>query len=501
MATIGLLLISAVVLWLSWLFLRHRGTIQTILTTRRAAKQFPSIPPHWLYGNFNQAKDCAGFFKLFHQLTQKYNRKFVFWSSSLRPVITVVHPETVKNILKSTEPKTTALGAGYKLIEDWIGDGLLLSSGKKWERNRKLLTPAFHFATLKPYINEYNKALDAFLNKIEKESESGDFIEVTGPIGLLTLDVMLRCAFSYEGHIQEQGSTHPYVVAIHNLSDLVFKRAVNPILYIKLLYDITPNGREWKKTCDFVHKFSGDIIAARKKILESDPDILKSRHLDFLDILLTAKDENGEGLSDIEIRDEVDTFLFEGHDTTASSASWITYALAKFPNIQEQVYQEVKDVLGSRTSIEWDDITKLTYTKLVIKEAMRMYSPVYQISRQTTKQMEIDGCHVPVGMSIDINIMNINHNPTVWSDHEVFDPMRFAGDDFSERNPYKYIPFSAGPRNCIGQNFAMNELLSFVARTVQRFKLELDEDHEIIFMPCVVMRAETGIRVKFGSRK
>lgn len=302
--------------------------------------------------------------------------------------------------------------------------------------------------------------------------------------------------------------SHPYVRAVNELSDLWVNRSLNIYHYFDFIYFRSRNGRLFKQHADFVHSVAEDIIEKRQKTLKEEglPTKTagkKSRYLDFLDILLTAKDESNVGMTPLEIRNEVDTFLFEGHDTTTSAMCWTLYSLAQHPEWQRKVQAEVDAVLDGRTSdfIEWNDLSKLETLTMCIKEGLRCHSPVSFIQRVTTKPLDIEGYHVPVGATIAVQIYNLHHNPDVWDDPMEFRPQRFLPENVSGRDSYAFVPFSAGPRNCIGQHFAMNEQKVTLARLLRRFTLELDPDHEVSKKIGVVMRATNGIKVIARPRK
>ncbi|XP_021363950.1 leukotriene-B4 omega-hydroxylase 3-like isoform X2 [Mizuhopecten yessoensis] len=435
---------------------------------------------HPIYGTMHHYSDAESFLKhAMSRLEQTRAKMMSGWLFFLFPTFVVCHPDTAKLLLRSSEPKARRFSMVYRSFLPWLGDGLLVSDGPKWERNRKLLTPAFHFDILQPYVNTYNKVTDILLDKLWSESKSGQFVEVAGPVGLATLDTMLRCAFSYEGGVQVRG---------------------RPWLFPDLVFYLTKEGRQFRSLTQYVHEFSSDIIKARRKSIETDPSQLKKRRLDFLDILLAARDETGTGMSDEDIRAEVDTFLFEGHDTTASAISWAIYALAKYPKEQEHLAAEVEEVIGTRTCVEWEDLSKLRYQSLFIKEVMRMYSPVPFVARCLTRPLVYGSTVIPPGFGVDILLVGIHHHPDVYPDHDTFRPERFADNVEEERDPYAFVPFSAGPRNCIGQNFALNEIKVVLTRLLRRFRVELDEDHKIVFLPDLVMRAKYGIKVKLCPR-
>ncbi|XP_035682671.1 cytochrome P450 4F2-like [Branchiostoma floridae] len=228
-----------------------------------------------------------------------------------------------------------------------------------------------------------------------------------------------------------------------------------------------------------------------------------SRYLDFLDILLTARDPDREGLTDDEIRAEVDTFLFEGHDTTASGISWSLYCLAKHPGHQDRVREEVDIVLTGKDDEEltWQDVSKLKYLAMCVKEAMRLYPPVPIVSRRTTRDFDLMGHRLPAGATLNINTWCLHHNRAVWGeDFMEYKPDMFSSENMKKMDAYAFIPFSAGPRNCIGQNFALNEEKVVIARILHRYKVELVPDHHVAPVLELVTRAVNGIKVKFIPR-
>ncbi|XP_048770376.2 cytochrome P450 4F2-like isoform X2 [Ostrea edulis] len=438
------------------------------------------IHPFW--GHLNLFENMQGYFRTVRD-TQERTRMKIYhgWTMFFYPAFGVCHPESAKVLLKSSEPKPRhTIGGSYRLLLPWLGDGLLLSGGRKWERNRRLLTPAFHFDILRPYVQIYNDVASVFLEKFQNACDSKQSIEIYSLVSLATLDTMLRCSLSYHGRVQEMGS---------------------PWLYPDFIYGLTPSGRENKKLTNYVHQFADKIIQSRREALKTDPDLTKKLRRDFLDILITARDESGKGLTAEEIRAEVDTFLFEGHDTTASGISWAIYSLAKYSEIQEKVHQELVEVLGERQQLQWEDLNELKYMSMFLREVMRMHSPVPGIARHLTKPVVIEGVEIPANFDIDIPIHAVNHHPDVWPDHMEFKPERFEDEAKLSRDPFSYFPFSAGPRNCIGQNFAMNEQKVMIGSLLKRFKVSLVEGHVYEEFPDVVMRPRYGIKINVEERK
>ena len=468
---------------------------------------FPTRPYHWLFGHVKEFPGLNEEGLLFNlDMASRFPRAYVGLIGPF-PRLNLSHPETIKQITKHTVPKQVQFGGAYGLVMPWIGEGLLISAGAKWFRNRRLLTPGFHFEILKPYVDVYNQCCDVFLQKIERDAVlTGKSVDVYSMTSLCTLDIILRCAFSFEANIQETHSSQKnYVDAVHELGRLIARRALLPHLWPNFLYGLTADGRRFQACCEQSHSVAHDVISRRKRELDECAETLESvsrkRYVDFLDILLLARDEDGKGLSDGEIRDETETFMFEGHDTTTSAISWCLYNIARHDEVQRRAQEEVDEVLSdANTRVTHADLSRLNYLTQCIKESMRLHTTVPFIGRHVTSPVELDGVQLPVGTSIDINLWNMHHNPHVWSDAMTYDPDRFEVSRVKDTDSHAFMPFSAGPRNCIGQNFALNEIKTVVARVLHRFTMSVDATRKVRMMPDFVLRAEHGIHLHFERR-
>uniref|UniRef100_A0A674J903 Cytochrome P450 family 4 subfamily F member 22 n=1 Tax=Terrapene triunguis TaxID=2587831 RepID=A0A674J903_9SAUR len=374
------------------------------------------------------------------------------------------------------------------------GDGLLLSNGAKWVRHRRMLTPAFHFDILKPYMKIFNQSTDIMHAKWRRLVASGSTsLDMFGQVSLMTLDSLQKCIFSYNSNCQDD-----YIAAILELSFLVVRRQHCLLLYWDFLYYLTPEGRRFRRACDTVHRFTANVVQRRHQALSrlGREAWLKSKQgktVDFIDILLLAKDEDGQDLSDEDIAAEADTFMFEGHDTTASGLSWVLYNLACHPEYQERCREEIKDLMRDKESeeIEWEDLSQMPFSTMCIKESLRLHPPVPAVSRRCTEDIKLpDGCVLPKGNVCLISIYGTHHNPAVWPEPQVSLVTLFC--------PFGSIPlhghFQRGTRvNCIGQNFAMAEMKVVLALTLLRFAVRLDESRPVRRKPELILRSENGL--------
>ncbi|XP_066298513.1 cytochrome P450 4A4-like [Branchiostoma lanceolatum] len=496
----GLCLLTVVVA----LLLKVFTVVQRKLSVQWALeKDFP-VPPgaHWLLGHLVLlAKGELEFDRIGQEWAIQYPHSYIFKHGPLDGTLSVNHPDYIKAVLQRPDKKDERI---YGLLRPWLGDGLLTTSGAKWFRNRRLLTPGFHFEVLRPYVKLFSDSTNVMLDNW-KELGSGSSVDVFQHVSLMTLDSMLKCALSQDTGCQKKNTFNNYISVVHELSALVMVRARSLISSMSdFVYNNSSAGKRYKKACSDVHQFSEKIIQQRKQALDGLPaneTSPRQKYLDFLDILLMAKDEDGNGLTDAEIRDEVDTFMFEGHDTTASGLAWTLYCLARHPGHQKKCRREAQEVLQGRPEVTWKDLPSLKYITMCIKESLRIYPPVPKILRELEAPLTLpDGKTVQKGTTIFICPQRLHLNPAHWEKPEEYDPLRFSPENSKDRHPYAFLPFSAGPRNCIGQHFAMNELKTSVALILQQFSLAPDDTlPEPVPVHKIVLRADSpGLFLKIN---
>uniref|UniRef100_A0A8C6IC11 Cytochrome P450, family 4, subfamily a, polypeptide 14 n=1 Tax=Mus spicilegus TaxID=10103 RepID=A0A8C6IC11_MUSSI len=456
----------------------------------KALQHFPCMPSHWLWG---------------HHLKDKELQQILIWvekfpsaclqclsGSNIR--VLLYDPDYVKVVLGRSDPKASGI---YQFLAPWIGYGLLLLNGKKWFQHRRMLTPAFHYDILKPYVKIMADSVNIMLDKWEKLDGQDHPLEIFHCVSLMTLDTVMKCAFSYQGSVQLDENSKSYTKAVEDLNNLTFFRLRNAFYKYNIIYNMSSDGCLSHHACQIAHEHTDGVIKMRMSQLQNEEELQKARkkrRLDFLDILLFARMEDRNSLSDEDLRAEVDTFMFEGHDTTASGISWIFYALATHPEHQQRCREEVQSILGDGTSVTWDHLGQMPYTTMCIKEALRLYPPVISVSRELSSPVTFpDGRSIPKGITATISIYGLHHNPSFWPNPKVFDPSRFAPD--SSHHSHAYLPFSGGSRNCIGKQFAMNELKVAVALTLLRFELLPDPTRIPVPIARLVLKSKNGIHL------
>uniref|UniRef100_A0A4X2LD53 Cytochrome P450 family 4 subfamily B member 1 n=1 Tax=Vombatus ursinus TaxID=29139 RepID=A0A4X2LD53_VOMUR len=447
----------------------------------RTFQSFPGPPSHWLYGHLLEYQKAEEL-KVTVSWAHKFPCAFPRWFSGFMAFLQIYDPDYMKVLLGRS------------------GEGLLNLNGPVWFQHRRLLTPAFHHDILKPYVALMADSVRVMLNKWEELITQSPSLEVFEDISLMALDTLMKCAFSHESNCQTERNADCYIQAVWEQGTLIVARVRYALYHNDLIYWLSPQGYQARQSARRAHEHTDKVIRKRKEYLQQEGGleaVLKKRHLDFLDILLCAKTENGDSLSDKELRAEVDTFMFEGHDTTASGISWLFYSLATNPEHQQKCREEIRAILGDGTSITWEHLSQMPYTTMCIKESLRLYPPVSNISRELSKPLTFpDGRSLPAGTFVTIHIHALHRNPSVWPEPEVFDPLRFSPENSAFRHSHAFLPFSAGSRNCIGQQFAMVEMKVVTALTLLHFHLAPDDTRPPEFSSRLVLKSKNGIHLK-----
>ncbi|XP_062995269.1 cytochrome P450 4B1-like [Elgaria multicarinata webbii] len=460
-------------------------------------QNFPGPPSHWLYGHTHMMK-AEDELKNLVKWAEEFPLCFPLWYGGFLAFLAINHPEYAKAVFSRGDPKCLII---YNYFLPWIGRGLLVLNGPKWQQHRKLLTPGFHYEILKSYVTPMAESVKVMLDKWEKlvHEDPEVSVEMFGHVSLMTLDSIMKCAFSFQSNCQ-LNRNNSYVKTISDLTFLVYQRLKTPLYHNDWIYWFSSQGHQFRKACRLAHLHTDRVIQERQEVLKNEEElekIQKKRRLDFLDIVLCARDEKGNPMSQEDLRAEVDTFLFRGHDTVSSGISWLFYCLAQNPEHQQRCREEIKELLGDQETIQWDILGKMKYTTMCIKESLRLYPPVPLISRVLNSPVTFeDGQSFPEGSLVALNIFGLHRNPEVWKDPEIFEPMRFAPENTNLRHPFAFLPFAAGPRNCIGQQFAMIEMKVALALTLLRFELKPDPARPSIPVVQIVTKSESGVHLK-----
>ena len=443
--------------------------------------------------------------KLFKQMqgySQKYDHLYLLWIAH-KPVIISSCLAYSEAILRSQDMLTKS--SLYWFLHEWLGTGLLTSSGKKWKSRRRAITPSFHFGILKGFVSIFEEHSKRLVEKLKLKADTGEAVDIQVPVSLATLDAISETSMGVKIHAQDSGNTE-YVKAVNSMNFQLNVRQKSPWLWPQLTYPYTFSGKKFYKNLKILKDFTLGVINNRiesrksgqhKKCSETQNEI-SAQKVFFLDMLLDAYDK-GEIDAD-GIREEVDTFMFEGHDTTAAGISWTLYLISRHPEVQEKLHAEI-DNAPDTDNIE-DKIRNMKYLESIIKESLRLHPPVPLFGRILEEDTRIEEHVIPKGTELGIDVVSLHTNPEYWDHPLSFDPERFYDEKFAKRNPYVYVPFSAGSRNCIGQKFAMLELKIMVYYVMSNFQIKsMQAEKDVQECIDIIHKSMNGLHIQFCSRR
>nr|CAI5850397.1 unnamed protein product [Callosobruchus analis] len=372
----------------------------------------------------------------------------------------ITDPKFMEYILSST--KIISKAYQYDFFHEWLGTGLLTSTGMKWKKRRRMLTPSFHFSILENFMDVFETVGDVFVERLQKEVGKPS-VDIYPLVSLCTLDIICEASMGISINAINDGDSE-YVRSVKQMCQIPVDRTFDfTAPFQPWIHPITPNYFKQKRCIKVLHEHTDRVIDERIKnpinISNEDKNeaVGMKKRLAFLDLLLTATID-GKPLSRMDIREEVDTFMFEGHDTTSAAIAFAMFSLAENPDVQKKVLEEQISIFGEKKDRKAtsSDLQDMKYLELVIKETLRLYPSVPWIGRKFPEDIEWEGTLYPKDMNIMLFMFGTHRDEKYFPEASKFRPERFLDTEIP--NPFAYVPFSAGPRNCIGkiQNLSPN---------------------------------------------
>jgi cytochrome P450 len=356
-----------------------------------------------------------------------------------------------------------------------VGNGLVTSEGDFWRRQRRLAQPAFH----RQRISTYGEVMVDYAQRAIDKWRSGEEIDISKDMTRLTLEIVVKTLFNAD---VSNDADHVGAMLSEVVKPFASQATLKWILDNRLP---TPGHRRYFKAVSEIDRIVFRIISDRRASNSDEGDLLS--------MLLQAQDDDGSQMNDAQLRDEVMTLFLAGHETTALALSWSWYLLATHPEAEAKFHAEIDEVLQGRAPTV-DDLRKLTYTEMIAKEAMRLYPPAYAVGREALEDTEIGGFRVPKGSQVFAFQWVTQRDERYFERPDKFEPERWTPER-SERLPkYAYFPFGGGPRQCIGNYFAMMEVVLLMATIGQRFRFSLAPNHKVEVLPVLSLRPKNGIR-------
>lgn len=394
--------------------------------------------------------------------------------------VLVVDPEGIEDVLVRKK-RHFLKGRGVRALRPMLGNGLLVSEGEFWRRQRRLAQPAFH----KDRIARYAERMVALGNRMLDRWKPGQQMDVHEEMMGVTLSIVADALFSTDVSQRAGEVGEGLATTLRH-----FQWWSRSGFLVPLWVPVTPNVmlHRARRRLDAV---VNQIVAERRRSGE--------RCDDLLDMLLSARDEDGTAMSPKQIRDEVMTLLLAGHETTANNLTWTFYLLGQHPDIETRLVQEVSQVLQGRPATV-ADLPNLKYTEMVVKESLRLFPPVWVLGYDAIDDVEVGPYTVRKGTAVFVSQWVNHHAPRWFPEPLAFRPERWADPKIKSLPTYAYFPFGGGERMCIGKSFALMEAQLLLATIVQRRRLELVKDQHITLEPSVTLRPGTGVRVIVRER-
>ncbi|RKS55941.1 hypothetical protein BC962_0916 [Gillisia mitskevichiae] len=382
-------------------------------------------------------------------------------------------------VLQKNQKNYTKSPIQTKDLVKYVGRGLLTSEGEHWKKQRKLIQPAFHKKQLTLLLDSIHKAIITELNKIETDTE----IDIFPVFNDLAFQTVVKSLFSSAVGDKDIARLQYITEAAQKM---LVKELRQPFLSLWFKY-----GGEIKKHTDL----TDEARVILKKLVDQRKES-GIRENDLLDMLLDARYEDGNEMDEEQLIDEILILFTAGHETTSNALTFAAELLARDPESQQKIFAEVVKAKQETDSL-MAFIQACSYTKKVIEETMRLYPPAYFIDRVNLEADSFEGMEIPKGSNLLFSFYEIHKHKAHWKDPEKFDPERFSNSDPYLHTPF-YAPFGAGPRKCIGNNFAMFEMILAVAELIEKYKIA-PKTTPIEILPLITLKPKNAI-LRFQKR-
>jgi cytochrome P450 len=438
----------------------------------------PAIKGSFIQGvmpEFN--RDTLGFIERARNHGDVVRMRFLYLTAYF-----LYHPNDIEYVL-STNAKNFIKSRSVRspFFQRLVGNGLLTSEGEFWRRQRRLAQPAFH----RQRISGYGDVMVEYTDRLISSWSNGETRDIHQEMMRLTLEIVVKTLFNAD----VSGDAAKVERALAQIVKPFSAQAT-----LKWIIDNrlpTRTHRRFNEHAKEIDEIVYRIIAERRATGSDQGDLLS--------MLLAAQDEDGSQMTDRQLRDEVMTLFLAGHETTALTLSWAWYLLAQDSEVEQKFHAELEDVLGGRLPTV-DDLPRLKYTEMIAKESMRLYPPAFGLGRESINECEVGGYRMPAGTQVFMFQWAVQRDPRFFDEPDSFRPERWTAEFANSLPKYAYFPFGGGPRACIGNYFAMMEVVLLLATIGQRFSFSLRPEHPVTLMPAMSLRPKDGIKVMVEKR-
>ncbi|WP_136592430.1 cytochrome P450 [Salinigranum halophilum] len=395
----------------------------------------------------------------------------------------ITNPTDIERVLVTDDAKYTKPKFQDDAIGDLLGEGLLLSEGDTWRKQRELAQPAFLMSRLSGLSDQM---VDYTVGMLD-DWTGGEVVNVHLEMARLTVKIIVEAMF---------GSTiddERVRTVQENLEPLGSRFEPNPFRFAIPDWAPTKENREYKRALSTIEEVVWDLIDEREGTQDGDGE----EPMDLLSILLRARAEGRQ--TDENLRDEMVTMLLAGHDTTALTLTYTWYLLSQHPEVEARVHEELDSLLGGDRPT-FADVRQMEYTEAVLNEAMRLYPPVYTIFREPQVDVRLGGYRIPEGSAVMLSQWAVHRSPRYWDDPLEFDPDRWLDERADDRPRFAYFPFGGGPRFCIGKQLSLLEARLILGTVCQEYRLEYERDEPFDLRGSLTMHPRQPMEMRLVER-
>jgi cytochrome P450 len=401
-------------------------------------------------------------------------------------VYSIAHPDHVQYILRDNAANYRHPDFEINKLKPTFRNGLVTSQGEFWRRQRDMVQPAFHRDLIEGFAGVMADTTAATIERWRTSMDGDRTLDMRVAMQRLTLNILTKAVFTTDWATEAEQIMEAVTVANEHTN----KRLLAPIDLPEWMP--LPAIRRFVSTRQAVDDMVYGLIAERRRSGEDKGDLLS--------LLMGARDANtGEGMTDLELHDELISMIFAGHETVSVCLTWTWYLLAKDRGSALRLEEEVDEVLGGRAPT-LADTKRLPFTWRVLQEALRLYPPIWLVPRTALEDDEIDGYRLPAGQMLFLCPYVTHRHTDFWDNPEAFDPDRLLPEKTSSWHRFQYFPFGGGPRKCLGHEFAMLEMLIIVAMVAQQYRLHLVPGHPVAPQPMVTLRPKHGMPMLLEPR-
>jgi len=413
--------------------------------------------------------------------TELHGDTFRFYFGGVKEAIVTINPVVIQHVLKTNSENYYKSEIQKKRMGHFLGKGLLTTEGEPWRTQRRLIQTGFERKQLEVLSSIMQDSLADSLQDFDRQAQIGP-VDIYPLMMKITFGMVGRSLF---GARLKEEDIELISLAISTVQEFMVRQTIQP--YLNPWFAVSGELRRHWEMRSRAFGILGEYLQRRRK---------EAPGHDLLQILMDARYNDGQGMPDDLILSESMQLLVAGHETSSNALSWLLYLLSSRPDCIERVRQEFDSVLGERP-LSFSDVPKFEFTTQVIMEALRLYPPFWMVDRMALADDRAGDVAIPRGSTVVVFVYGAHHSPQYWENPETFDEARFAKVNEKRHTPFAHLPFGAGPRGCIGGNYAMLQILMILSVLLRKYDFRVVPGQTIEARPMVILRPEHGIRMTF----